>query len=343
MTNTMGDLEAKFNKEFGDMTAERGDVIHNISRIETGVFPLDLAMGGGFPRGKISCIFGPENSGKTLLALKLIAHYQKTHPDRVCVWVDVENNHTPEWAEALGVDTKSLIVLTPDYAEQAVDMVEASLHSEDLGLIVLDSLGAMVTMLESESSAEKVMVGGNSLVVGKLARKCTLALSKMKKVNRFPSLVCINQIRFKIGGYGNPEHMPGGSTFKHACSLILRLYGKNVIDSKVHPAIPARSEVDCIITKYKFFIAARVAKYGVNLIAHNDRPIGYINEWPTMVVYLKKGQFLGKSAKGPGWVCMGEEYKTLASIYDRVTAEPEYEKKLKDTIFEYSRTPDFEV
>jgi len=261
----------------------------------------------------------------------------------VCVWVDVENNHTPEWAEALGVDTKALIVLTPDYAEQAVDMVEASLHSEDLGLIVVDSLGAMVTMLESESSAEKVQVGGNSLVIGKLARKCTLALSKMKKANRFPSLVCINQIRFKIGGYGNPEHMPGGSTLRHACSLILRLYGKNVIDSKVHSAIPARSEVSCIITKYKFFIAARVAEYKVSLIAHDGHPIGYIHDWPTMVGYLKKGGFLGKADKGSGWVCMGDNYKTLAEIYDRMSEEPAYEKKLKESLFEYSRTPDFEV
>ena len=205
-TVSAAELLAGFQKDMGESVGSFGGSLANSDRIPTGLFPLDLALGGGFPRGRCSIIYGPESSSKTNIVLRAIASHQMLWPDKINVFFDIENSFDPDWAAQLGVQTDRLIVIKPGYAEQCVDMAESFLYSEDCGIVAIDSLAALVTTGELEASAEKGAFGGASMVTGKLARKTTLALQEAEKQGRYPSLFYVNQTRFKMGVmFGDPE------------------------------------------------------------------------------------------------------------------------------------------
>lgn len=334
--NTVSTLLKGFKKDYGEGIYHKGSELLDGPRIPTGVFALDLALGGGLPKGKISTIFGPEDSGKSLLAYKIIATYQKLNPTEKCVLVDIEHNFEKGWAEQIGIDTEKLIVISPDYAEQAVDIIEALLYAEDIGLVVIDSIGALVSMRETDRSAEVQNVGGVSMPVSVLARKATLALSQCgRKHNRSPTLIGVNQVRTKIGVmFGNPENEPGGNAWKFANSCRIRLYGKGIIDKKVHQAIPVRMETNFIIKKYKFPIAGQNGVYQIVTFPHNGKVVGECHDWNMISKYLQDAKLLVKS-KGQKWTCLGEEYKTLSEINDRMKTEIEFDMALKEAVVSF--------
>lgn len=216
MSVSAKDLLAKFQKSFGAGIGGYGAVLQECQRVPTGFFPFDLATGGGFPRGRASIVYGMESSGKTNCALRAIANHQKIWPKLACVYFDIENSLNPAWASALGVDMSKLIVVKPDFAEQVVDMVESFLFASDIGMIVVDSLAAMITSNEAEKGAETAAVGGSSILVGKLVRKCILGLTKAEKEGRHPTVVYVNQIRIKVGcfSYETRVMLADGTTEK---------------------------------------------------------------------------------------------------------------------------------
>ena len=216
------EIVKKMKKDYGESIAKRGsDEYVDTPRLPTGIFPFDLASGGGFPMGRVSVVFGPESSGKTNVVLKAIGKGQQIYPDKQAVFVDAEHAFDPLWARQLGVNTDRLIVIHPEYAEQAVDMIEAFLYASDVFCVALDSIAALSTQNEIESSAEKAAVGGASLVIGKLFKKATVSFNRMRNQGLMPpAFIGINQIRHKIGVmYGDPETMPGGNAIKFASSL----------------------------------------------------------------------------------------------------------------------------
>lgn len=314
-TVKVSDLLQSFQADFGEGAASFGGKLVNSDRIPTGVFELDLGLAGGFPRGKVSMIYGPESSGKTNAAMLAIANHQRMFPDLTCAFIDVEHGFDPKWAEALGVQVEKLAVVKPAFAEQAVDQIEALLYADDCGLVVVDSLAALVTTSEIESSAEKAVVGGAALVIGKLVRKTTLALSEAEKQDRYPTLIYINQISFKIGVmFGDPETYPGGTKPRHQSSIILRLYGKNKTDPKVSQTMPVAKETTYIVRKWKVPIFSASGKYEVAMLPHNGLKPGQTDDFSTVAELLKSyGQF-GKSESGKGWTILGEEYPTQAEF-----------------------------
>ena len=256
----MADLKnvlVKINKDFGQGVATVGVPKDLTDRIPTGIFQFDLATGGGIPQGKVSIIYGSESSGKTTLTLKLIAFVQRVLGKKA-VFIDLENSLDMEWAEKCGVLIDELVVMHPDTAEQTVDIVEAVLYADDVGIVVLDSLGAMTTENEIQSGADKMIVGGASLIVGKMIRKAVAAMNSQKKQGFMPTLVLINQVRIKIGVmFGDPETMPGGNAVRFASSLSVRLYGKDKIIKEVHSSLPAVKEVSAIIKNRKGPVVSR--------------------------------------------------------------------------------------
>ena len=178
-----------------------------VDRIPTGIFPLDLATGGGFPTGRISIVYGTESSNKSNLCLKAVAMAQKLITDKKAVWVDVEGTYDHKWAAKMGVDVDNLIVVRPEYAEQAIDITEAFLYADDVSIVVLDSIANMMTSNEIDSSVEKASVGGASLLVGRMFKKCVVSFNKIRNTGKMPpAFVAINQIRIKIGVmFGDPE------------------------------------------------------------------------------------------------------------------------------------------
>jgi recombination protein RecA len=312
---TTSDVLAQVKKKFGEGIADQGVHLASSHRIATDIFPFDLATGGGFPVGRISIVFGPESSLKTTMALRAIATMQRDHPELKCAFVDVESSFEPTWAAQMGVNTDELIYVLPDYAEQTVDIVDALLTAEDLGLIVIDSLAALITTNEAESSADKAVVGGSGLVIGKLYRKMTLGLSRAKRDGRHPTVICINQIRYKIGVmYGDPEVMPGGQAFKFASALTVRLNGRDMMDKKVHPDLPVAKHVTGIIKKYRVPITSRAFEFDMCSIDDPEAgfEVGRVDDWKTIKPMLQEFNLLEKSSNG--WMVLDKEFKNLDEV-----------------------------
>lgn len=186
---------------------------YNVDVIPTGSMTLDLALGiGGVPRGRIVEIYGPESSGKTTVALHVVAQAQKMGGE--VAFIDVEHALDPVYAKALGVDIDNLLVSQPDSGEQALEIAEALVRSGAIDCIVLDSVAAMVTKAEIEGDMGDTHVGLLARLMSQAMRKLTSVISKSNCVAIF-----INQVREKIGTYGNPETTPGGRALKFYSSV----------------------------------------------------------------------------------------------------------------------------
>ena len=186
----------------------------NVDAIPTGSMTLDMALGiGGVPRGRIVEIYGPESSGKTTVALQIIAEAQKMGGE--VAFVDVEHALDPVYAQALGVNIDNLLVSQPDSGEQALEIAEALIRSGAIDVIVLDSIAAMTTRAEIDGEMGDNHVGQLARLMSQAMRKLTSAISKSNCVAIF-----INQIREKIGVmYGNPATTPGGRALKFYASV----------------------------------------------------------------------------------------------------------------------------
>ena len=186
----------------------------NVEAISTGSISLDMALGiGGVPRGRIVEIYGPESSGKTTVALHIVAEAQKAGGE--AAFIDVEHALDPVYAKALGVDIDSLLVSQPDTGEQALEIAEALVRSGAIDVIVLDSVAAMVPKAEIEGEMGDAHVGLQARLMSQALRKLTGIVSKSNTVAVF-----INQLREKVGVvYGNPEVTPGGRALKFYSSV----------------------------------------------------------------------------------------------------------------------------
>ncbi len=190
----------------------------NVEVITTGCLSLDMALGvGGLPRGRVVEIFGPESSGKTTVALHVIAEAQKS--GGIAAFIDVEHALDPLYAKNLGVDITNLLVAQPDMGEQALEIAEALVRSGAVDVIVVDSVAALVPRAELEGDMGDVHVGLQARLMSQALRKLTAIVGKSKTCTIF-----INQIRDKVGVvYGNPETTPGGRALKFYSSVRLEV------------------------------------------------------------------------------------------------------------------------
>ena len=211
---------AQIEKQYGQGAIMQMDE-HCYAKIEgipTGSLSLDLALGGvGIPRGRVTELFGPESSGKTTLALHVIASAQKA--GGIAAFIDAEHALDTTWAKRLGVDVSSLLVSQPDTGEQALDIVEMLVRSNSIDVIIVDSVAALTPKAEIEGEMGDMHVGRQARLMSLAMRKLTSIISKSKT-----SLVFINQIRMKIGVmFGNPETTPGGRALKFYTSVRIDL------------------------------------------------------------------------------------------------------------------------
>jgi recombination protein RecA len=188
-----------------------GDVraVAGIRVIPTGCLPLDLALGvGGFPCGRVVEIFGPEATGKTVLALHVVAEAQRQ--GGIAAYVDVEHALDPDFSRRIGVDIDNLLLSQPDTAEQALDVTEILVRSNAVDVVVIDSVAALVPKAELEGEMGDLHIGLQARLMSQALRKLTAAISKSKTC-----VIFVNQIRMKIGVmFGSPETTPGGRALK---------------------------------------------------------------------------------------------------------------------------------
>ena len=207
---------AKIEKDYGKGTIMRlgDDIPVNVEALSTGSLSLDLALGiGGVPRGRIVEIYGPEASGKTTLALHVVASAQKNGGE--AAYIDVEHALEPAYARALGVDIDSLLISQPDTGEQALDIAESLVRSGAIDVLVVDSVAALIPRVELEGEVGDTVVGALARLMSQAMRRLAGAISKNNC-----TVIFINQLRQKIGVmYGNPETTPGGLALKYYASL----------------------------------------------------------------------------------------------------------------------------
>lgn len=214
ISDTLKAIQTKFGQEAIMKMGETPKV--NIDAIPTGSIGLDWALGiGGVPRGRIIEIFGPESSGKTTLALHIVAEAQKK--GGICAFIDAEHAMDPEYAKKLGVKIDDLLISQPDTGEQALEITESLVRSGKLDVIVIDSVAALTPKDEIEGDMGAMHVGKQARLMSQALRKLTGITARSKTV-----VIFINQIRMQIGVmFGNPETTPGGKALKFYTSVRL--------------------------------------------------------------------------------------------------------------------------
>ncbi|AFX74163.1 recombinase RecA [Mesomycoplasma hyorhinis] len=208
------EIEKKFGKEAIMLLGEKPDTDTEV--FSTGSLAIDNALGiGGFPKGRIIEIFGPESSGKTTITLHAIAEVQKN--GGVAAFIDAEHSIDPQYARNLGIDIDNLILSQPDSGEQALDIVDTLVKTGAIDLIVVDSVAALVPLAELNGEMKDQVVGAQPRLMSKALRKITGSLNK-----NGTTIIFINQIREKVGVlFGNPETTPGGRALKFYSSIRL--------------------------------------------------------------------------------------------------------------------------
>ncbi|HPA34757.1 MAG TPA: recombinase RecA [Chitinophagales bacterium] len=236
----------KLDKQYGKGTVMKlGDnSIVESEVIPTGSLGLDLALGiGGFPKGRIIEIYGPESSGKTTLAIHAIAQAQKK--GGICAIIDAEHAFDKKYAESLGVDTDNLYITQPDDGEQALDIAEQLIRSAAIDLVVVDSVAALVPRSEIEGEMGDSKMGLHARLMSQAMRKLTGAISKTSC-----SCIFINQLREKIGVmFGNPETTTGGNALKFYASIRLDIRRSTQIKDKEGNVIGNQTKVKVVKNK----------------------------------------------------------------------------------------------
>lgn len=303
----------QIDKAFGKGTLIRlGDKeVIPVETISTGSLGLDLALGvGGFPKGRVIEIYGPESSGKTTLALHAIAEAQKA--GGVCAFIDAEHALDVKYAKDIGVDIDNLLVSQPDFGEQALEILETVIRSGAVDLVVVDSVAALTPKVEIDGDMDDQQVGVQARLMSKALRKVTGLLNKMNC-----TVIFINQIRMKIGmtGYGSPETTTGGNALKFYCSVRLDIrrvatlkQGENSIGNRVKVKV-VKNKVAAPFKQAEFDImfgegiskTGELVDYGVKLdiidkagawFSYKDTKIGQGRE--NVKVFLKDNPEIAK-------------------------------------------------
>ena len=253
LESALGQIEKQFGKgsvmKLGDFTAM------NVESIPTGALSLDVALGiGGIPKGRIIEIFGPESSGKTTLALHMIAECQKRGGE--AAFIDAEHALDPVYAKHLGVDIDNLIVSQPDTGEQALEIAEALVRSGAIDIIVVDSVAALVPKAEIDGDMGDAHVGLQARLMSQALRKLAGVLNKSNT-----AIVFINQLREKVGVmFGNPETTPGGRALKFYASVRLDI---RKTENLKQDGVVFGNRVRVNVVKYKVAPPFREAEFDI--------------------------------------------------------------------------------
>lgn len=285
--------------------------------VSTGVLSLDLALGvGGFPRGRVIEIYGPESGGKTTLALQAIAEVQKL--DEAAAFIDAEHAFDTAYASQLGVDVDNLLISQPDNGEQALEIAEALIKSGDVGIVVVDSVAALVPKAELEGEMGDAQMGLQARLMSQALRKLTGVVSKSNTI-----LIFINQLREKIGVmFGSPETTTGGRSLKFYASV--RLDVRRISTTKIDE-VATSNRVKIKVVKNK--VSSPFREVETDLVFG----LGFSKESDILDLSLKHGLV----EKSGAWLVYGEEKfqgreNFRQYLKDNVQKMDELEQKIRD-------------
>lgn len=341
-------LVQKIRKRHGDrilIQASQADLKRRM-RISTGIFPLDVALGGGFPVGMISTVWGHKSSAKTTVVLRAIAEAQKVcgncytgylgnckcgnFREIVAAFIDAEGTLDLEWAVRQGVDLDRLMLSTPEYAEQTMDLGEQLLRSGHCDLLAIDSLAFLVPIKEIEESTEKELPGLQARAVGKGIRKFTAALNERgADAGRRPTVLFTNQVRHKVGVmFGSPETKPAGFAPGFAAVVEVRMKpGKYEMDE----GVPVWVDLGFKVDKNKASVPMIEGVFRLMLQDTETKKLGDIYDEQNMLAEAVKIGLVSKN--GTKWECMGEEYKAKSLIERKLLLDLEFKSQMRQALF----------
>lgn len=291
----MSALRASVIKRYGHDMLRRGTDVAWAPRIPTGIFTLDYSLLGGVPQSRFTMAHGKKHSGKTTFSLRALAHAQLYLPDTESVLVDVEGTYDAVWGEKQGIDNDTLTTVQPEYGEQAVDVICGLIETDSVGLIVLDSIAAMVPMKETENSAEDSLVGAQARLLTSFMRKANAAMIKERRRGHAVTIILINQERTKIGGFsptGEPLSLPGGQAIGFFSSVELKFKNKENKDKKGEDGFETLSvnEHAFVIEKNKCNAGMRSGEF--RMLRRDDPELGLtegdIDDAATMLAFSKR-------------------------------------------------------
>lgn len=321
----------QIEKQYG-----RGSIMHlggkaderlKVEFISTGSVALDLALGvGGLPRGRIAEIYGPEASGKTTLALSVIAEAQKKGGQ--AAFVDAEHALDPKWAEIIGVNLDDLLMSQPDTGEQALEITETLIRSGALDVIVVDSVAALVPRAELEGEMGDAVMGMQARLMSQALRKLTGAISKSKTV-----LVFTNQLRQKIGVmFGNPETTPGGLALKFYASVRIDIRRIEVL-KEGERVIGSRHRAR--VVKNKVAPPLRVAEFDIMESEGISKTGGLLDVAVELEIIVKAGSFFNYDGKP---IAQGRE-GAKAYLAEHSKFADEIDKKIREMMASGKKLP----
>jgi recombination protein RecA len=305
----------------------------NVSVVPTGSIGLDIALGiGGLPRGRVIEIFGPESSGKTTLALHVVAEAQKL--GGTCAYIDAEHAMDPDYAGKIGVDINQLLISQPDNGEQALDIAESLIRSGKIDVVVIDSVAALTPRAEIEGDMDQQHVGRQARLMSQALRKMTAIVARSHTI-----VIFINQIRMQIGVmFGNPETTPGGKALKFYTSIRLDIRriaqikkGEEVVGSRTRVKV-VKNKVAAPFkqTEFDIIYGEGISLEG-ELLALGEK-LGVVEKSGTSYTYKPEGKEEVKLGRGydASRVFMRENTK----IRDAITKD--VRKRMKDVVAESS-------
>lgn len=280
---------SQITKNFGDGAIMRLGTAQriNVETIPTGAISLDLALGGGIPKGRVIEIYGPESSGKTTLALHMVSEFQKRGGQ--AAFVDAEHALDPEYAKRIGVDVENLLIAQPDTGEQALEIVETLVRSGAVEVIVIDSVAALTPRAEIEGSMGDSLPGLQARLMSQALRKLTAIAHKSGT-----TLIFLNQIRMKIGiMFGNPETTTGGNALKFYASVRLDVRRTGSIDTGTGDTKNiVGNQTRVKVVKNKIAPPFRQAEFEIRFNVGIDKVSDLIATGVKLGVIAKSGAFL---------------------------------------------------
>ncbi len=320
-------------RKYGKGTFSLGySTISDFPRIPTGIFALDYAIGGGFPVGVTSSVYGPPGGGKTLVITRAAVGAQNICWNCFQYLWDCKCNKTDErkvvlvttelmdmdWAVQLGIDPDRTIVVEPDSGEQAIDIMAECLRSPDCGLVILDSLAMLTPEEELTASASDCQVGLQARMIGKMIRRVKTIMIQEKKKGHLISFVAANQVRAKIGGFagrGPAEEVPGGYTSKHDWHLTFRMSQLSSDDKDKETELPINAKFKASMAamgnKRKIFTLSGAAEFLITVTNGGEYVKGTINDYKTVIKYADSTGLLTKD-----WTFQGVKYATKGAFID---------------------------